>query len=1582
MLRFAAAKLASLSLRVATPDTCNFLPVLCLIFLLIFPIAGLAADGTTPKPLTVSPLDRALAIIAPYSGDANGNNTLLVEWDEAGGDWATPLGRRVLAHSASPYACTLAGLDNGRSYQVRLTWQDSDNLPGEQIRSGLIPYNPLVHSSLSTGSSQWGSGGWGVAGGRYGEFTCATCHRRGVPNIKRIRPELKAPGPEQFPIQAATPPANQVSFTDTRDGTADFGDDNGGHATSIRICEACHSRTRYHRYDTTADPDGTGPLAAQADLGHYNRTDCIACHKHRKGFAHGAAGSGCEPCHGHDPGYEYGPGQFSSGAGSVRSHSTHTENDADDVKGPNLACGACHDTGAYPFFISGTDADGDGRFNLAETDVCDPCHSPDGPLDGVNDATIGARNNWAEGVYSAATLAAGKKRWCAGCHDAGRAIVNGRQAPDVVRDNAASGYYLSGHGAMEVVCDDCHGVAMSHNFDGARTYTAAANNYQAGYRLKDVANTAYGSKPLNIPNPNGAGLGCRYDQADFNLCYQCHNPQTLLNDTRDDGVYECRTNPYRNAATITTGFRNMLAAGMNGGEGDWPANIHWDHLADINALYDGNFWDSDRDGSADSKAGCITCHDPHGAPAANDVPTRRMTRQELQIEWGTDPVYGSYGAIGANAKQNAACTIVCHGNGVRYYRPATTPVLASLAALDADSADPAPASTGYTNNRTVSIALTLGGGTATQMRLAEDADFTRNATDWTAYASPCSYTLSSGDGAKNIYARIRNGVDLSDVKSATIVLDTILPTVSATTLTAPDGGETWVQDSRHDITWNGIADANLNPHPVALNYSTDGGATFPYPITASATNDGIFPWIAPPVESARVRVRIVATDLAGNQAADTSNRDFTIAALAPTLEAVSLADSDAADPAPAESGYTNRPAISVNLSASNHPTLMRLSEDPTFASAPWVPFAAASTFVLSAGDGSKLVYCQVKNGTAESKVQSAAIILDRTAPGVPLLTAPAAGEFWTRATDRSITWLPASIADPSPGSLKALPLALAFSTDNGTTYPAIIADGIANSGSYTWRTPVAVSYTAKIRLTVTDRAGNQSAGATGTFRVSPPDSYIVATTADSGAGSLRQAMADLVAAGGNDSIWFNIPASDPGFTHGVAVVAVTSAALPPLSRPGMIIDGDSQRMLRGDTNPSGPEVRLHGTYRWTGLDVTADDVTVSDLQLTGWSAGFRTNAARTTLAASHVGFSSDATGFDGTNPRNYGNIRIDAPATATRIGGSGMGNYISCAWLSPALEDSGTGTLVVGNVFGLLPDGTACSNSSLLALDATACTVRDNVICGGSTGIYIYGSNNVIQGNTMGVWRDGTIWRDCIDQYEAIRIHGGTASGNLIGGPRVASGDDQLNDSNVIDPGSYGIRYIAKGAAPDFIFGNFIGTNPGQDQTFPGSCGIDTGSQLSVRIGGSEVGESGNVIAHMTGNGVYLSNAAGKYIRISRNSFYGNGTNADFSDDAILLASGANQGVTRPVISSITPSTVTVTGVASGNIVEIYRSDFNGTGTAYGEGRTFIAAAVATSSVVDVDVSTAGLALGEWLTATQSNAAGSTSAFSANVQVP
>ncbi|MCK4507090.1 MAG: hypothetical protein KAU27_01015, partial [Desulfuromonadales bacterium] len=304
---------------------------------------------------------------------------------------------------------------------------------------------------------------------------------------------------------------SEVKYTfwnDRTDGTA-----NG-------YCEKCHGDAR--------------DIGSGAGNYHIAEAICTDCHTHAGStfVKHdGGSGDGCESCHGHDAGYEYSAGQFSEGYGSTLSHSTHTENDADDLRGPNINCDVCHDINDFPNFKSGTDNDGNEVYSLNETDVCDTCHSPTGTYDGVDDATLGAKPNWGGGIYNGLVLQSGKEKWCATCHDESPSVISSVNAPNVIGDENGDyiygsgwGYYKTGHGlesgeqypskggvetlsGRPVECDSCHDYATAHIDGAARTFDDGdvfgldPAIYRQGYRLKLID----GQEPYSMPRPSNIG---------------------------------------------------------------------------------------------------------------------------------------------------------------------------------------------------------------------------------------------------------------------------------------------------------------------------------------------------------------------------------------------------------------------------------------------------------------------------------------------------------------------------------------------------------------------------------------------------------------------------------------------------------------------------------------------------------------------------------------------------------------------------------------------------------------------------------------------------------------------------------------------------------------------------------------------------------------------------------------------------------------------------------------------------------------------------------------------------------------------
>ena len=70
---------------------------------------------------------QGINVTAPYSGDGNGDNTVKVEWQVAGGNWNSPIGSYGPAHINS---YNIPSLTVGGVYDVRVTYADNDGLSG------------------------------------------------------------------------------------------------------------------------------------------------------------------------------------------------------------------------------------------------------------------------------------------------------------------------------------------------------------------------------------------------------------------------------------------------------------------------------------------------------------------------------------------------------------------------------------------------------------------------------------------------------------------------------------------------------------------------------------------------------------------------------------------------------------------------------------------------------------------------------------------------------------------------------------------------------------------------------------------------------------------------------------------------------------------------------------------------------------------------------------------------------------------------------------------------------------------------------------------------------------------------------------------------------------------------------------------------------------------------------------------------------------------------------------------------------------------------------------------------------------
>jgi len=347
--------------------------------------------------------------------------------------------------------------------------------------------------------------------------------------------------------------------------------------------------------------------------------------------------------------------------------------------------------------------------------------------------------------------------------------------------------------------------------------------------------------------------------------------------------------------------------------------------------------------------------------------------------------------------------------------------------------------------------------------------------------------------------------------------------------------------------------------------------------------------------------------------------------------------------------------------------------------------------------------------------------------------------------------------------------------------------------------------------------------------------FVVTNTADSGAGSLRQAIEAANSLPGPDLIAFNIPGA------GAHIIAPASN-LPAIS-DATTIDGSTQPGYAGT-----PLISLSGAAgaTSTGLILNPGNCAVRGLGVNGFpNAGVAVYGSSNVITGCFVG--TDETG---TIPRPNGiGLRLEENSSNNTIGGStgGARNVISGNGNFGILVLFSSSNTIQGNRIGTDLTGTIAlgngSNGVFLAesFDNNVGGTKPgegNVISANfGAGIQLVGSpsstNNIIQGNVIGLDLPGSV--SLGNAGGGIQIQGAPAT--TVGGVDPGAG-------NVISGNrGNGILIQAINSLGNVIEGNIIGLDSGGSFAIPnGSNGVQIVDSTGNTIGGTEAGAA-NVIS-------------------------------------------------------------------------------------------------------------------------------------------
>lgn len=362
----------------------------------------------------------------------------------------------------------------------------------------------------------------------------------------------------------------------------------------------------------------------------------------------------------------------------------------------------------------------------------------------------------------------------------------------------------------------------------------------------------------------------------------------------------------------------------------------------------------------------------------------------------------------------------------------------------------------------------------------------------------------------------------------------------------------------------------------------------------------------------------------------------------------------------------------------------------------------------------------------------------------------------------------------------------------------------------------------------------------------------ITTTANSGPGSLRNAILYANSNPGFDTITFHLPA---GAVHTINL----SSPLPEITQP-VLIDGTSQAGYAGV-----PRVIIFGGYSHGPLlKLTAGGSTVRGLALQGagsdnggsadgiWLAG-----GTNTVTGCYLGLAVN--GVDRVPNLSTG-IRI-LDSSVNSIGGltAAERNYFADTLLITGIGASNN--VVLGNVFGLQADGASRIDGGLLRIVDASGNIIGGAAAGARnvlrSGVVLSGTatGNLIQGNYIGTTvAGGAVAGIALETTDGVTLE---ASGNLIIGNLIAGNPCR----GIFFDGTFN-------PSGNVIQGNFIGTDPTGTLPVPNDVGIELYGDRN-RIGGSLPAER-NVISGNRTHGLWLRSGNTNQVR---GNFFGTDAN-------------------------------------------------------------------------------------------------------------
>ncbi len=457
-------------------------------------------------------------------------------------------------------------------------------------------------------------------------------------------------------------------------------------------------------------------------------------------------------------------------------------------------------------------------------------------------------------------------------------------------------------------------------------------------------------------------------------------------------------------------------------------------------------------------------------------------------------------------------------------------------------------------------------------------------------------------------------------------------------------------------------------------------------------------------------------------------------------------------------------------------------------------------------------------------------------------------------------------------------------------------------------------------------------------------------TAILGECTLRAAIEEANNTPGTDTIEFNIPTSDPGYTasplsYTIQIGVASGTTLPAITDP-VTIDGSTQPDF-----PGTPVIVLDGTAASAsdpnGLTLQAGDSTIRGLVIvdSGDDAiEIETNGGNS-ITGNYIGV-----GVDGTTPQpnKYG---VSVKTNGNTIGGTNAGdrNIISGNTnYGLAIYNAASGNFVQGNYIGVAANGSSARGNGASGIEVLGgansntiggtATGAGNVISGNANyGIDITGigtdSNDVI-GNYVGTDASGTA--DLGNSLDGVVIRNGAQS-NIVGGATAA-------DRNIISGNDNdGLWITGTGTSANEVRGNWIGF--GSDGSSLGNAyhGVAVENDANGNlVGGIQVG-TGNRIGNSGWDGIAVDVGPGLDNTLLGNAISNNGDlGIDLASDGVTLNDPGDAALNFPEITAARESGGFVSVDFNLEVplgwyrIEFFANPSGADGSGYGEGENIV----------------------------------------------